>query len=104
MSLDISLFEDQPVEVCDMNITHNVAPMWKAAGCYDALYNSQGKQARDILPALLNALDNMKKDQKKYEAMNPVNGWGSFDSAVHWLEVFYEKCLEYPDAKVRVSK
>ena len=49
MSIDIDL-------VCgccgnsqhSQNITHNLVGMWKAAGCYDALYKSEGKRARNV--------------------------------------------------------
>lgn len=45
MSLDFYIEEIRPTAVYWRNITHNVVPMWKRAGVYDALYKSEGQLA-----------------------------------------------------------
>lgn len=104
MSLDIWLMETMPTEVCDMNYTHNVTGMWREAGVYDALYMSDGKKAKDIIPELQKGIKHMQENPLEYQSMNPDNGWGSYESALPWLIEFYEKCLEYPESVIGVSK
>ena len=106
MSLDIYLAgpETVLVEKFSSNYTHNVVPMWKLAGVYDALYMSAGKRAKDILPALRAGLFNMKHNGEKYKALNPENGWGSYETAVPWLEKFIVACEENPESIIEVSK
>ena len=66
--------EEREEESFWRNITHNVAVMWRVAGCYDALYNSHGKKASEIIQSLTDALKDMTGNKKKYMAMNPPNG------------------------------
>lgn len=86
------------------NITHNVADMWRAAGCYDALYNSEGRLARDVIPTLCEAFCKMHRDPATYEAMNPSNGWGSYRVAMEFLSGLIQSFRRIPDGVIRVSK
>lgn len=65
MGLDISLVKKE--YLVDMNITHNLVPMWKKAGIYDALYNSEGTEiAKEVYKAkevLINEKKNKEKDR-----------------------------------------
>jgi hypothetical protein len=85
------------------NITHNVASMWRKAGCYDALYSSGGKTAADILPMLRAALAKMQDEPAVYRKLNPSNGWGDYDGAVRWLTDVIAEFSKYPKATVEVS-
>jgi hypothetical protein len=78
MSLDISLRAVREVVVFDANFTHNVTPMWERAGIYDALYNSEGKSAADVLAALKAGLRDMEAKPDEYTALNASKGWGTF--------------------------
>lgn len=104
MSLDFWLQEMQLVNVFDANYTHNVTPMWREAGVYDALYNSEGKKASEIIPILERGLVKMRENPEVYEAMNPENGCGSYESAVPWLQSVLNACREKPDAVIVVWK
>jgi hypothetical protein len=85
------------------NITHNVASMWQRAGCFEVLYKSAGKAAADILPALERAEGEMRREPGAYRALDPSNGWGSYDSALEWLGKLIAACHRHPKAVVRVS-
>lgn len=65
MGLDISLVKKE--YLVDMNITHNLVPMWKKTGIYDALYNSEGTEiAKEVYKAkevLINEKKNKEKDR-----------------------------------------
>lgn len=86
------------------NITHNVAQMWRRAGCYDALYESEGKPAAEILPALNKAVDDMAANPATYRELNPSNGWGNYEGALEYLRTFRDRCAEHPKALVGVSR
>jgi hypothetical protein len=103
MSLDIYLEVPGMVEVASANFTHNTTPMWKKAGCYDALYMSEGKKCSEILPALRAARDLMQAQPDLYRALDPPNGWGKFDHAFPWLCDTIEAFAQHPDAIIRVS-
>ena len=113
MSLDISLVVfvdtgaiDGPVE-CEIytcNYTHNVVPMWKVASVYNALYESHGKQAGEIVSELQQGLNFMRANYAKMEELNPSNGWGSADSAISMLERFVQACIEHPKCQISVCK
>ena len=85
------------------NITHNLTPMWRAAGCMVALYDATGKRAEEIAPVLERALNAMFSDPSKYKGMNPENGWGDYDGAVTFLREYFEACRRHPHAIIRVS-
>lgn len=110
MSLDFRLVIDPCVhcgrgdETIDYNYTHNVREMWLRAGCYDALYKSHGMRAREVLPHLVAAVDNMRDFPDTYEPLNPANGWGSYSSALAWLCEVTKSCAANPDAMIRVSR
>mgnify|MGYP001467938009 CR=1 FL=1 len=98
------LLDDLDTGCSSMNYTHNVTPMWVKAGCYDALYNSDGMVAKDTLPAINEAIGKMVTNPREYEALNPSNGWGEYISAVKFLLDWQEKLLRDPEAIIRVSK
>lgn len=112
MSLDIWLYAevdlggDEPEQLRvgeSFNYTHNVSPMWREAGCYEALYKSAGKEAREFLPALRCAIVEMEDHPGKFKRLNPSNGWGDYNSAVDWLRRVAALFARYPKAKIGVS-
>ena len=101
MSLDICITKScehcgAQEELFDGNITGNVSPMWRKAGVYDALYNSEGKEPREILEELHHGIADMILHKKEYEKLNPENGWGDYKSALEFLKEFYEACKKNP--------
>lgn len=111
MSLDLSLNEpgtcgscNQPasVELFWRNITHNVTPMWRLAGCYDALYRMHGRPASEALPALRAGLTAMRSDPNAFRMLNSPNGWGTYEGAVDFLEAVVRAFEAHPDATIEV--
>ncbi|MDE1822128.1 MAG: hypothetical protein KGI98_14910 [Euryarchaeota archaeon] len=99
MSLDFYLVarvDGRRVEVFEVNITHNLVPMWKKAGVYDALYESEGKLARDILPLLREARTQMEDHPSEYEELNPENGWGDYEGALEFLCQVIRAAAKFP--------
>lgn len=103
MSLDVHLSVVQPTEVFSANITHNLAPMARAAGIYEHLWrpNEIGvTRAGQLIEPLQEAMAKMKAEPDTYRAYNPPNGWGSYDNFVPWIERYLKACQQYPDAEV----
>lgn len=88
--------------VFDRNMTSNVAPMWREAGA--DLANMDGKPATECTGALTAAIDAMRADPDKYRAMNPPNGWGSYESCLDYLTSIRDACVEHPACTLRVSR
>lgn len=99
MSLDINL---QGREA--HGYTHNVTGIWRRLDCYDALYNSHGKQAKEVLIDLAHAVTMGPKMIAQLRKLNPPNGWGDADSALVWLYGVYKEFAEFPDEIIRVDK
>lgn len=102
MSLTIKLVRKE--YLVDLNITHNLGTMWEEAGIYDALFNSAGMEASDILPTLLDGLLDMVSNPEKYKKLNSPNGWGLYENAVPWLAELIKGFNENPDAIIEVSE
>lgn len=96
MSLGLFLKCDKCGESKSFDATHNLIPMWRAAGVSEVLYESEGKLARDIIPALKAGVAAMKAEPQKFEALNPLNGWGDYDGALAFLERFLAACEAHP--------
>lgn len=104
MSLDFYLEETRPTEIFWRNITHNLSPMWRKAGVYEALYNSEGKKAGELYVTLEKGLHHMTYHAEEYRALNPSNGWGNYEGALAFLKDVMDACNENPGAIVRISK
>lgn len=106
MSLDVYLegVPTKPIELYWANITHNLCPMWREAGVCDALYDSAGKKAKEIIPILEQGAALMAADPTRFEALNSSNGWGLYKHALPWLQAYLAACRENPDATIRVSR
>lgn len=103
MSISIWLqFEGMTSE--SFNITHNVNSMWHKAGCYDALYNSEGKLSKEVSPILQLSLLVMLARPEEFKELNPENGWGDYDGAIDFLVKVIKEFNESPSAKIVVSK
>jgi len=122
MILDICLYNTKKIKcecgrvheletelVHDANITHNLNTMADKAGIYDALWggNINGvaiQNAGQLADILTPSIKNMDLRPEYYRRFNADNGWGTYEQFVPWLEKLRDKCVEYPDAKIEISK
>jgi hypothetical protein len=108
MSLDMSLtivgcpYCGYDGDVWSGNATHNLLPMWRKAGVSDALYNSDGKLAKEITEKIQEGLAHMLEHKSEYVALNPSNGWGNYEGAVAFLQNLFNACLKYPNSKINI--
>ena len=94
MSLDLNHF----------NITHNLRGMWQAAGIYNALYESHGKTAAEILPTLEAGLLWLAFHPTEAKKHNAPNGWGLYEHALPWLAEVCEYFRNHPEEKIDISR
>lgn len=94
-------------EVYSDNITHNLNVMAEAAELYIVLWHPEKvniSKASQLIEPLTNGLDKLRGDPVKYQAYNPLNNWGSYESLVRFVEGYLTACQMYPDASVQVSR
>ena len=115
MSLDVSLTvsvgtggtKPHVVELFEANITHNLTVMAEEAGIYKHLWRPEEigiTTAGDLVEPLTEALKLMRDDPQRFSAMNPKNGWGSYEVFLPWIEEYRDACEHHPKATVNVSR
>ena len=57
--------------------------LWEAVGVYDALYNSEGRAARDISRAIAYGIDRLQDDEALARLLPPT---GRLEEAIRFLE------------------
>lgn len=108
MSYDIHLVIDtggpEPVAVGkgDHNYTYNCTPMFRTAmtGGLDSL---NLKTAGSQVERLQSAIASMEAEPGMYRAMNPSNGWGSYEGALQFLRDLEADARAHPKAEFRVT-
>ena len=102
--LETDLGGERPVRVGDLywDYTTNGAPMWRAAGADLAAFDRC--LALDCIPVLAMAIGKMESDPDTYKALNPPDGWGSYDSLMPHLHELLDAFQAAPRATVRVSR
>ena len=94
-------------ELFTTNITHNLGQMAAFAGIYRELWRPEEIDAifaSDISAELAKGLGDMKKRPEYYKQFDAENKWGTYKDFIPWLEKYLEACLEYPDAKIEISR
>jgi len=125
MSLDVYLQGDEIIKKCTCshcwnehehkyreelfwaNITHNLNGMADEGGFYEAVWRPEQNgitEAKQLIPILKKAIEDMKAEPERFKRHEPENGWGNYDGFLSWLERYLEACRNYPDANVGVSR
>ena len=95
--------ENERITIADIgNYTSNVAKMWQEALGH-SLKRLHNKKCADFIDVLIKAVSDMKLNPKKYESMNPKNGWGCFAGALFYLEKLLEEAKKHPKALIEMS-
>jgi hypothetical protein len=94
-------------EVYSGNITHNLGAMADAAGLYICLWRPDEigiTLAGQLIRPLQDGLARLQSDPETYRALNPVNGWGSYEGFVDFVVEYLAACIAFPEAEVFVSR
>jgi hypothetical protein len=111
MGLDIRLYaeiDEAREEVFTDGETHNCVKMAEAAGIYKHVWRPEEcndiKIAGDLIEPLQRCIAIMKNDPAKFIALNPTNGWGSYDTFLPFLERYLAACIKYPKSEIYASR
>ena len=85
----------------DWNFTSNCSSMWCEAGA--DLAEFEGKTAGECIPVLESAISTLHSDPTRFRAMNPPNGWGSYETLIPALFKLLSIFRSHPKATVWVS-
>jgi hypothetical protein len=94
-------------EVFSANITHNLNKMADAAGLYRPLWRPEEMgftKAGELILWLETGLLGLKASPDRYKAMNPANGWGTYEGLVEFTEKYLNACRKYPEATISVGR
>lgn len=97
--------EHETSEVYSANITGNLYRMAKEAGLSDAMWDPIENgitTAEQLIDPLQRGLDLLKNDPDRFKWLNPVNGWGTYDGLVSFVENYITACKTWPSATVSV--
>lgn len=101
MSFGIT-FKGKPCPTCGhyaesdwSGMTYNLAPMFREAGFYDALY--EGGKVSNLRPLVEAGLADMRCRPEVYRAMNPPNGWGDYEGALEFTQWLAVMCTAHQD-------
>ena len=84
-----------PAVVFQDSTTPGLVPLWEAVGVYDALYNSDGRAARDVSRVLAYGLDKVNQDASLARLMPP--GVSQLE-AIRFLENVSRACTTHAAA------
>ena len=125
MSLDVALYntnkktiycphcakeimvEEKEEGVYGANITHNLNRMAMACGIYEVLWRPEEiniTEASQLIEPLSEGLRKLKGNPDYYKTFDSPNGWGLYIHFVPFVENYLNACIEYPEAKISVSR
>jgi hypothetical protein len=94
----ISQDEDAAPSVAfEDSIGPGYAALWEAVGVYDALYDSDGRAAREVSRALAYGIDRLADDEGLSRLLPPTCRMGE---AIRFLENVHRGCTVHPSARV----
>jgi hypothetical protein len=107
VSLDIWLRAVVPTVVHETNITHNLGPMAREAGIYQALWRPDENgitKAYQLISPITDGLVLMRNEPERFRKHDAPNGWGTYDQFVPWLQNLLAACVANPNADIEVSR
>lgn len=87
--------------VAELNVTYNLSPMLAEAG-FGRWRDWEGRDARDFIAAVIAVKDVLLADPERFKALNPPNGWGSYDELVDSLRSFLAAIGKNPDLTLEI--
>ncbi len=91
MSYDIKIADEE------FNVTWNVAPMFYAAIPETGIRTIYGMSGADALPTLQFIRTYFEDNKEKLKAMEPSNGWGTFDNTYKCLCKMVRISMNHPN-------
>lgn len=98
---------EAPDEAWHGNLTHNLAPMARACGLYVCCWEPETHgiaTAAQLQAPLQQGLARLRRERAALVLLQPVNGWGTYDDLVAFVEEYLRACEQWPEASVRVER
>lgn len=95
-------YQTERAVVFSETMRSGLVPLWEAIGVYECLYNSDGKQGRDISRALAYGLDRLNSDAT-LERRLPSGQNLDLNGAIAILERLLKACTRHADARIETS-
>jgi hypothetical protein len=89
--------EGAPAVVFEDSTNPGLVPLCEAVGVYEALYNSDGQQARDVSRAIAYGLDRVAEDASLGRLVPATASQGE---AIRFLENVYRACTIHASARI----
>ena len=102
--LEIDTGGPEPLDVyCNVNVTYNLSPMLRAAGLppWESFKGAPASEAGGVFRSVA---ERLRAAPERFEALNPPNGWGTYEGAVEALEQLAEVCAAHPRARLAVCE
>lgn len=101
MGLDITLENRKGVALYESNFTHNAADMARSAKLYTTLWHQKGMKAHLVAKRISSGIALMLDDPARFKAVEPANGWGTYDQFLEWLIELRTACNTHPHSIFR---
>lgn len=86
--------------VADRNVTYNLSAIFiEALGC--SVRDLDGEEMRTVAARAREGLARMRSDPARFRALEPLNRWGTYESALRDLE--WLTCYDLENARLRIS-
>jgi hypothetical protein len=79
------------------SISPGYVPLWEEVGVYDALYNSDGRQAREVSRTIAYGIDQLADNEALGRLLPPTCRLGE---AIRFLENVHRGCTTHSSARV----
>jgi hypothetical protein len=90
--------DESTFEVLAVNYTHNCNRMIREAG-WPEFWPRESLGSDEVAAKLGMVIDTMSAQRRRFEAMNPENKWGSYESLLAVLHEMRRAALQWPSAK-----
>jgi len=91
--------------VLEYSSTYNVSKMWYVLfPKHTSFCPIDSCLAKDVIPMMQEGVQLAVANRKELEAMNPVNGWGSYETFLKFLRNILAASQDHPDLIWRTDR
>lgn len=99
LEIDTGAGEPTHLDGTDVNLTHNLTPMLRAAG-FPGWRAFEGAPASESAGVFAKVAAGLRANPERFRAMNPPNGWGTYEGALEVMERLRDLCARHPKATI----
>jgi hypothetical protein len=89
--------ETAPAVVFQDTTSPGFVPLWEEVGVYDALFNSDGREAREVSRAIAYGVDQLNENESLVRLLPSSLSLGE---AIRFLENIHRACVIHASARV----